>query len=133
MYMIDLTGGFASTALKPVPIEDAVRRILAYRTTPLSGWTVYDLVGITAREQGLFDHVTPWSLLYVNALNGRVDIKEVSAFTMDRRREFARLIAAVPAHKDLHALGESELAGVVNVCLFRFRGAWAPKITKLGI
>jgi len=130
--VIDVTAGFSGDVLPPVSIDDATHRILAYCARPLSGWAVYDLAGMAARAAGQLDQVTAWSLLYVNALNGRVDIKEVAAFNHDLRRDFANLISEVPENTDLHAMAEVDIAAVVRACQFGFRGAWAPKMTKLG-
>lgn len=130
--MFDVTAGFVSARLEPVPVSDAVRRVLAYCTTPRSGWAVYDLAAVEARRAGLFDQVAPWSLLYANALNGRVAIKQAAAFDSGQRTEFAGRLAAIPAGKDLHVMTEYEVAAVVSACQFGFPGAWAPTITKVG-
>jgi hypothetical protein len=130
--VIDVTAGFAGASLGPVSVTDAVRRVLAYCTTPRSGWAVYDLAGVTARRAGQFDEVGPWSLLFANALNGRVEIKEVAAFDRSLRTEFASRLAAIPACMDLHAMAEREVRAVVSACQFGFRGAGAPRMTKLG-
>jgi hypothetical protein len=93
---------------------------------------VYDLAGIGARSAGMLNEVTTWSLLFANALNGRVDIKQIADFDRPLRREFADRIGRIPADKDLHSMSAAELAAVVEACQFGFGGAWAPKITKLG-
>lgn len=49
--------------LRPVPLVDAVRRVRSYCTHPASGWSVYDLAAIHARDQGHFGQVRPWDLL----------------------------------------------------------------------
>ena len=88
--------------LPAVPIDEAVCRILAYCTSKYSGWAVYDLAGISARSVGMLNEVTAWSLLFANALNGRVEIKQIADFDRSRRREFADRIGRVPAEHDLH-------------------------------
>lgn len=130
--VIDVTTGFAGDVLGPVPIDEAVNRILVYCTSRYSGWSVYDLAGIGARSVGLLDEVTAWSLLFANALNGRVDIKQIADFDRPLRREFADRIGRIPADKDLHTMADGQIAAVVEACQFGFGGAWAPKITKLG-
>lgn len=126
-----MTAGFAGEVLGPVPIDEAVSRILVYCTSRYSGWPLYDLAGISARSAGVLDEVTPWSLLFANALNGRVDLKQLADFARPQRRAFADLIGRVPADRDLHLMNDEEIDDVVRVCQFGFGGAWAPKITKL--
>ncbi|MFC0030185.1 DUF6308 family protein [Micromonospora chaiyaphumensis] len=128
---VDVTAGFAGDVLPPVSIEDAASRILAYCTSRHSGWAVYDLAGIGARSAGLLDEVSTWSLLFANALNGRVELKQIADFDLTRRREFAHRISRVPADQDLHHLTHVQLNAVIHACQFGFDGAWAPRITKL--
>ncbi|MEU8021104.1 DUF6308 family protein [Micromonospora haikouensis] len=128
---IDVTAGFAGEVLGPVPVNEAVSRVLAYCTFKSSGWAVYDLAGISARAAGLMNEITAWSLLFVNALNGRVDVKDVAEFDRTRRRAFADLIGRIPSDRELHSMSEGEVDDVIRVCRFGFNGAWAPKITKL--
>jgi hypothetical protein len=129
--VIDVTGGFTGDVLGPVAVDEAASRILAYCTSRYSGWSVYDLAGISARSAGLLDEVTTWSLLFVNALNGRVDIKQIADFDRSRRREFAERIGRIPPDLDLHDAVDAEISAVIHACQFGFDGAWAPKITKL--
>lgn len=129
---IDVTADFDGDVLGPVPIDEAAGRILAYCTSRSSGWAVYDLASISARRAGLLDEVAAWSLLFANALNGRVDVKQLSYFDQSLRRGFASLIGRIPANLDLHNMNNDELSSVIDACCFGFKGAWAPKITKLG-
>jgi hypothetical protein len=128
---IDVTAGFPGDVLPPVPVDAAASRILAYCTSPHSGWAVYDLAGLSARSAGLLNDVTAWSLLFTNALNGRVDIKQIADFDLTRRRDFADRIGRVPADQDLHRMGDDEINAVIHACQFGFDGVWAPRITKL--
>ena len=129
---IDVTAGFAGEALGPVPIDEAANRIRVYCTSRYSGWAVYDLAGISARAAGLFTEVSAWSLLFANALNGRVEITQLADFNRALRREFADRIGSVPTDQDLHSMTEEEVEAVIRACQFKFNGAWAPRITKLG-
>jgi hypothetical protein len=129
---INVTAGFPGDVLAPVPIDEAANRIRVYCTSPYSGWAVYDLAGASARSAGLLTDVTAWSLLFANALNGRVDITQLADFNRARRREFADRIGRIPADRDLHRMADEEIAAVIHACQFGFDGAWAPRITKLG-
>lgn len=129
---IDLTAGFAGEVLEPVPIDEAASRIRAYCTSRYSGWAVYDLAGVSARSAGQLTEVTVWSLLFANALNGRVELTQLADFNRARRREFADRIGRIPANRDLHRMTDDEITAVVHLCQFGFDGAWAPRITKLG-
>lgn len=129
---IDVTGGFPGDVLGPVPVKTAARRVLAYCTEPRSGWGVYDLAGLHARDSGVLNQVTSWSLLLANALNAQVTLNDTAAFDLGRRREFASLLGRLPADVDLHEMADPELEHVVAACAFGFPGVWGPKITKLG-
>lgn len=129
---IDVAAGFKDRRLLPIPIDEAVQRVLAYCTFKDSGWSTYDLPAVHARSIGLLDQVTVWSLLFANALNGRVEFKQLSSFDRTLRRRFADLLGAIPADRDLHRMDDAEVAAVVRACQFGFDGAWAAKITKLG-
>ncbi|MEV4343520.1 DUF6308 family protein [Actinoplanes sp. NPDC049596] len=122
--------GFDGEVLAPVPIPDAARRVVAFCTEPRSGWVTYHLAARASRTSGLFDQVTTWSLLFANALNGRVEIRDVAGFTRARRRDFAARVAAVPEKTDLHAMDDEAVAKVVNLFRFGYHGVWGPKVTK---
>ncbi|MFF4940726.1 DUF6308 family protein [Micromonospora sp. NPDC000729] len=128
---IDVAAGFPGDVLPPVSIDDAASRILAYCTSHYSGWAVYDLVGIGARSAGLLDDVSTWSLLFANALNGRIELKQIANFDLTRRREFAHRVSRIPAGQNLHHLTHDQLNAVIHACQFGFDGVWAPRITKL--
>lgn len=130
--VIDATAGFPHEPLGPVPLNEAADRILAYCTSRSSGWALYDLASISARSAGLLNEVTAWSLLFANALNGRVEATQLAEFDRQRRRDFADLVAAIPEDLDLARMTDGELDAVINACCFGFAGAWAAKITKLG-
>ena len=131
-WAIDVTTGFAGDVLGPVPLDEAISRVLVYCTSRYSGWSVYDLAGIGARSVGMLSDVTAWSLLFANALNGRVDIKQIADFDRPLRRKFADRIGRIPADRDLQTMSVDEVDAVIAACQFGFSGAWAPKITKLG-
>ncbi|SCL48744.1 hypothetical protein GA0070617_0966 [Micromonospora yangpuensis] len=130
--LIDLAAaGFDGDVLAPVSVTDATRRVLAFCTEPRSGWATYHLAARGTRASGLFDQVTTWSLFYANALAGRVDIKDVADFSLERRRDFAARVAAVPEGADLHTMDDGGVAQVVNLCHFGYPGVWGPKTTKM--
>jgi hypothetical protein len=129
---IDMTAGFAGEVLGPIPIDEAASRIRVYCTSRYSGWAVYDLAGVSARSAALLTEVTAWSLLFANALNGRVELIQFADFNRTRRREFADRIGRIPGNRDLRRMTDDEIAAVVHACQFGFDGAWAPRITKLG-
>ncbi len=116
--------------LPAIPYKDAVRRVKAYVAAEGTGWATYDLPGIHARRAGYFGTVTPWSILAVNALSGRVAQKQVAAFTLARRQDFAARVARVPDNP-LSEMTDDQLAAVVDLAAFGFKGAWGPTITKL--
>ncbi|GAA0909316.1 DUF6308 family protein [Virgisporangium aurantiacum] len=128
---IDPTAGFPGDVLGPVPMGDAVNRVLVFCTAKGSGWSVYDLAGDYARSSGALNEVTAWSLLFANALNGRVEIKQIADFNRIWRRDLAERIGRVPADRDLHCLTDDEIDAVISVCQFGFSGVWAPRTTKL--
>ncbi|WP_141723179.1 DUF6308 family protein [Micromonospora matsumotoense] len=131
MVINPAAAGFDGDVLAPVPVTDAARRVLAFCTEPRSGWVTYHLAARSTRASGLFDQVTTWSLLYANALAGRVDIEDVAGFSRERRRDFAARLAAVPEDTDLHTVDDDGIATVVNLCYFGYHGVWGPKTTKM--
>lgn len=131
MVIDPAAAGFDGDVLAPVPVTDAAQRVLAFCTEPRSGWVTYHLAARSTRTSGLFDQVTTWSLLYANALAGRVDIEDVAGFSRERRRDFAARLATVPEDTDLHTMDDDGIATVVNLCCFGYHGVWGPKITKM--
>ena len=129
---LDFTSGFEGDVLGPIRLNEAVRRTLAYCTSKGSGWGVYDLAGATARRSGVFETVTPWSLLLANALNGQVGINNVAAFDLEQRQRYAELLEALDPSTDLADMDETQIDGVVAACAFGYPGVWGPKITKVG-
>ncbi|MEV4343537.1 DUF6308 family protein [Actinoplanes sp. NPDC049596] len=123
--------GFDGDVLAPVTVTDAARRVLAFCTEPRSGWVTYHLAARSTRSSGMFEQVTTWSLLYANALAGRVDIEDVAGFSRSLRQDFAARVAAVPEDTDLHAMDDDDLAKVVDLCHFGYPGVWGPKTTKM--
>jgi hypothetical protein len=128
---LDLTQGFVDNALPPIPYEDALHRVQAYCTAVASGWATYDLCAVQGRLAGVFDTITPWSLLLADALAGQVQVRDISEFNLERRQELAQLLAAVPEDQDLNDLDDGGKAAVARVCKFGFAGVWGPKSTKL--
>jgi len=128
---IHATRGF-DKALPPVPVQDAVRRLLAYCTEPRSGWGAYDLAGAHARAAGLFNHVSAWSLLWANALNGQVVLDNVAAFQPDWQSQYATILSRIPIDSDVNAGDTALVDSVTDACFFGFPGVWGPKITKVG-
>lgn len=117
--------------LPAIPYADAARRVTAYLGQEGSGWMTYDLPSIHARSAGQFLTVGPWSLLLANALSGRVDQKNVAAFSLEHRQDFAQRIAAVPENTPLANLSSGQLSAVIHLASFGFKGVWGPKTTKL--
>jgi hypothetical protein len=114
----------------PVPLDDAVQRVVAFCCSPQSGFLGYDLAGSVAKTTGRLAEVGPWTILLADVLAGRVTAGNVHGFTCHLRL-FAELLAAVP-DKDLALLDDRESAAVAAFCSFGFPGAWTPKITKVG-
>ncbi|MBE7370636.1 DUF6308 family protein [Dermacoccus barathri] len=117
--------------LAPVDVEDATKRVWAYCTHPLSGWTIYDLAAITARNEGHFEEVRTWDLLLSALMNARPSVGAVTAFTVERRTEIAARVALVPDSKDLTEFSDAELDALTELSAFGFHGARTPTITKL--
>ena len=130
MADFDLCAGHEG-GLGLVAYEDALARVLAYVGEAGTGWATYDLPAIHARRAGQFQAVGPWSILFANALSGRVDQKDVAGFTLSRRTDFADRVSRVPDHVPLADLSNEQVAAVVDLASFGFKGVWGPKITKL--
>ncbi|EHB54020.1 hypothetical protein MycrhDRAFT_4483 [Mycolicibacterium rhodesiae JS60] len=126
----DIARGFTD-GIQPIPWEHAVKRVTSFCCNRHSGWQSYDLAGAAARDAGLFDTVAPWSLLWADALAGRLSVDDLDGFTLERRKTFAERISAVPAEKDLSEFDESEREAVHDLCMFGYPGVWAPKSTKV--
>ena len=127
---LEFTAGFPGDILGPVPLEDAVRRVVAFCCSPQSGFLGYDLAGAAARSTGRLTEVGPWTILLADALAGRVSVGNVHGFA-SHIRDFVGLLTEV-RDKDLALLDDRESAAVTAFCSFGFAGAWAPKITKVG-
>jgi hypothetical protein len=80
---------------------------------------------------GHFETVTPWSLLWADALAGQVQVRDISGFSVERRENFADRLISVPAETDLNDLDAAGQAAVARVCQFGFEGVWGPNITKV--
>ena len=117
--------------LRPVSLDQAVRRVRAYCTHPRRGWVTYDLAAIGARGDGHFDQVRPWDLLLAALMNGRPTVDDVATFDLQKRQDFASRVAAVPADRPLALMADVELEAVTHLCAFGFKGVWAPKTTKM--
>ena len=131
LMTFNITQGFAGDVVGPISTEKAVRRVLAYCTTPTSGWGVYDLMGIHARRTSRFDAIDATTLLLAIALNGQVSLANLADFNLERRRELAERLARVPDESDLANLDGAGLGCVVDLCSFGYPGVWGPKITKV--
>jgi hypothetical protein len=127
----DFARGFEGNVLPPVSFDDALRRVCAYCTDPTSGWATYDLCGVEARLDGHFETVTPWSLLWADALAGQVQVGDIARFSVERRENFAHRLISVPAGVDLNNLDDTGRAAVIRACQFGFAGVWGPKTTKV--
>jgi hypothetical protein len=127
---LEFTAGFPGDVLGPVPVDQAVERVVAFCRSPRSGFLGYDGVGHLARQSGRLAEVGPWSILLADALAGRVSVGNVHGFA-EHIEGFAARLQEVP-DRDLATLNEAELASVAEFCAFGFAGAWAPKITKVG-
>lgn len=127
----DIAVGYEGATLGAVPFDDAVARVLAFCTSPSSGWITYDLAGVHARRAGRFDEVSAWALLLADALAGQVSIRNVADFTQARRERFAELTRAVHPDRDLGRMEAAERDAVVDLCMFGFPGVWGPKVTKV--
>jgi hypothetical protein len=118
MVVFDVAAGFGEGALAPIAYEQALHRVKVFCTRSESGWITYDLAAHHARTAGQFSTVTPWSMLYADALAGQVTIRDVANFTLERRRSFAALLQAVPEDVGLAVLDEQGLDAVSDVCRF---------------
>ncbi|XVX20384.1 DUF6308 family protein [Actinomycetota bacterium] len=127
---IDVTAAFPG-GMPAVAFDEALKRLVAFCASHRSGWVTYDLFAAEARQRGHFEEVAPWSLLWADALAGRLSVNDLASFTTKRRLDFAHRVAAVPRAKDLAAFEDLEVEAVVDLCKFGFAGVWAPKITKL--
>lgn len=130
MSELDIARGFAG-GIPPIPADHAAKRVVAFCCSPRSGWRSYDLAGAAARAAGHFDTVAPWSLLWADALAGRLSVDDLDGFSLERRAIFAQRISAVPPGKDLASFDEPERKAVQNLCTFGYPGVWAPKSTKV--
>lgn len=130
MSEFDIARGFPG-GIPPIPADHAAKRVVSFCCSPRSGWRSYDLAGAAARAAGHFDTVAPWSLLWADALAGRLSVDDLYGFSLERRTMFAQWISAVSAGKDLAAFDESERKAVHNLCTFGYSGVWAPKSTKV--
>ena len=130
MTCLNLQKGFLVDTLGPIPVQDAVQRVIAFCCSPRSGFLGYDLVGHVARETGRLAEIGPWSILLADALAGRVTIDNLHSFMLNLD-EFAARINLIP-DADLAALEHADLLSVMHFCKFGFSGVWAPKITKVG-
>lgn len=122
---------FVSATMEPIAFEHACARVLGFCTNPRSGWVPYDLVANHAREAGWFSTVTPWSLLYADALAGQVSIRHVADFSLHRREAFAALVRALPAATELRDADDAVRTALIDLCMFGFPGVWGPKVTKM--
>jgi hypothetical protein len=103
--------------------------VIAFASSPRSGFLAYDLAGHAARASGRLDEVGPWTLLLADALAGRVAVADVDGF-IRHLEAFVDLLVEVP-DVDLAAMDDDQLARVIDLCTFGFPGVWAPKVTKV--
>ncbi|MEA2589303.1 MAG: hypothetical protein QOH66_2230 [Actinomycetota bacterium] len=128
--VLNFTQGFLPDAIGEIPLDHAVARVGAFCSDPDSGFFAYDLVGYVARKSGRLEEIGPWTILVADALAGRIRVGDVNKFAR-HMEEFAKRLGDVPK-KDLACTDEGGLSRVIDFCCFGFRGAWAPKITKVG-
>jgi hypothetical protein len=126
---LSFTDGFAGDVLGAIALEHALRRLIAFASSPRSGFLAYDLAGHAARTSGRLDEVGPWTLLLADALAGRVAVGDVDGFIRNLDA-FVDLLLEVP-DIDLAAMDDDQLARVIKLCTFGFPGVWAPKVTKV--
>ena len=126
---LDLSPGMPG-GIGTVPLCDAAARVVAFCTHPTSGWQTYDMLGEVARRRGHFDEIAPWSLLWADALAGRLSVSDVGGFTYELRMELVQRLQALPA-KDLASMDDDEVENLTFLCRFGFPGVWAPKVTKM--
>ncbi|MGI8946614.1 MAG: DUF6308 family protein [Ornithinimicrobium sp.] len=126
---IDLSPGMVG-GIGTVTLNDAVQRTTAFCTSPTSGWQTYDLAGPAARAAGHFDELAPWSLLWADALAGRLSVPDLAGFTLERREDLAARLAPIP-RAPLADLNDTALDALTLACRFGYPGVWAPKITKM--
>jgi hypothetical protein len=92
MSDFDIARGFPG-GIPPIPSDHAAKRVVSFCCSPRSGWCTYDLAGEAARAAGHFDTVAPWSLLWADALAGRLSVDDLGRFSLERRTTFAQLIS----------------------------------------
>ena len=126
---LSFTDGFIGDVLGPIAFDHALRRVIAFASSPRSGFLAYDLAGHAARASGRLDEVGPWTLLLADALAGRVAVGDIDGFIRNLDA-FVDLLVEVP-DVDLAAMNDDQLARVIDLCTFGFSGVWAPKITKV--
>lgn len=119
------TGGIES-----IPVEDAIARVRAYCCDPESGWHTYDRLARAARENGVFDEVSPWSILWAEALNGQPRAKDVLGFDSTMRKRIAQQVEKFRG-RALRDLEDPEMVELVKLCSEGFKNVWAPKMTKV--
>jgi hypothetical protein len=128
--VLNFTQGFSPDAIGEIPLRYAVARVGAFCSDPGSGFFAYDLMGYVARKSGRLEEISPWTILVADALAGRISASDVNKFAC-HMEEFAKRLGDVP-EEDLASTDEDGLGRVIEFCCFGFRGAWAPKITKVG-
>jgi hypothetical protein len=128
---LQFTDGFGATAMPPIPLDEAIRRVVAFCSSRRSGFVAYDLAGHVARSTGRLREIGPWTILLADALAGQISVENADTFA-SHVGEFAELLRAVPQNKDLASLTHSEVGRVVEFCSYGFPGVWAPKVTKVG-
>ncbi|MEQ4565260.1 DUF6308 family protein [Paenarthrobacter sp. CAP02] len=126
---IDLSPGMPA-GIGEQRLDDIVSRVRAYCGHPMSGWHTYDLPSFAARRAGHFTHIAPWSLLWADALGGRITPANLASFTQEYRSYLAEQIRDLPS-QDLKSMEDSDVEKVALLCRTGFAGAWAPKMTKL--
>lgn len=113
-----------------IDFDDAVQRVVSYCCTAKSGWHTYDRPSHAARKEGVFDSLSPWSLLWAEALNGQIKATNMLEFTAERRGEYARSIQRI-GRQPLADLDEEATNELAVLCSSGFKGVWAAKLTKV--
>src|SRR5712692_2672397 len=114
---LDFTQGFSGDVLRPMPSDDAVKRLCR-------------LLLLSAERIPRLTEVGPWTILLADTLAGRVTAGNVHDFACHIQK-FAELLSAVPG-RELTPRDQLQLAAVIKFCSFGFAGAWHRRSLRSG-